>query len=166
MSVRSPIRRHGGYIQPKMGSGLNDAKEPVEVRRLVQVAVREALISIPYVSIGVRCSEHGYRNKAEHRICFDRLKEFLRVVFRKVEVEENQAGARGVTEFAFAAQKLEGFLTVDSDTDGNRRIESAQSFAHEPDVCRIVFDDKDLAIARQTRLYQCLESSPAKIADQ
>ena len=139
-----------GDIEPEVRRRLQDAEEAVEVRRLGQIAVGEALVSFADVAVGGGSGENGNGDEAQAWIGFDLLEQVFGVEFGEIEIEEDQAGAGCVEVGALVVQEAEGLFAVDGHVDGYGRVEGAEGLLHQADVGGVVFDDKDVSLVQDS----------------
>src|ERR1051325_3594767 len=130
--------------QPEVFDGGNHLHELSEVDGFGDVAVGVEMIGVENVFVGLGGGEDDNRNPPEVGIFFNLGEDFATVFPRKVQVEENEVGARGVGEFAFLAQVGEGFDAIGDPAHIMGNAGFANGFPGEAGIARIVLDEEDL----------------------
>jgi hypothetical protein len=107
------------------------------------VAVGVEMVGVKDVFVRLGGGKDYNGDPSEIEVVFDFGENFAAIFAGKVQVEEDQVGARGVSEFAFLAKIGEGFNAIGDPTHvmGNARF--ANGFPGEASIAGVVLDEQD-----------------------
>src|SRR5258706_14108119 len=128
--------------EPEILDHLYDPDELLEIDRLGDVAVRVQVVGAQNVALGRRGREHDHRDLFEIVVSLDLLQHFAAVLFRQVQVEQDQVRLESVGVFAFAPEKGQRFDPVLHDAHVVQYLALLQRLHGQPDVAGVVLDQQ------------------------
>src|SRR3984957_11583388 len=122
----------------------NDVHELFEANGFGDVGVRVESVAAQNVFLSGRGGQHNNGDEAQVRIGFDLFKQLVAIVFRQVQVEQDQIRPGRALVRSTLVQIVQTFLPVACNTQSVVNLVVFEGFPSDEDVAGIVFDKQDL----------------------
>ena len=137
---------------------VNDIHELFEANGFGDVGIGVQSVAAQNVFLGGRGGEDNDGDVAQLRIGFDLFKQLVAVVFRQVQVEQDQIRPWRALMRTALVKVIETFLSIVGNTQGVLNLVVFEGFPSDEDVSGIVFDEQDVDTA-EIRCHRWAPSS-------